>query len=77
MMHIGLGNAMLFGMVILLVLTLITEALTGDHLRAATESGIHAQRTIESVMQNAEAVEAMDADCHAQLLACRTKSIDG
>jgi PrtD family type I secretion system ABC transporter len=59
MMHTGLGNAMLFGMVVLLVLTLITEALTGNHLRAATESGIHAQRRIESVMQNAEAVEAM------------------
>ena len=59
MMHTGLGHAMLFGIFVLLILTLITEALTGNHLRAAGEAGIHAQRRIEGVMQNAEVVEAM------------------
>ena len=59
MMHTGLGHAMLFGILVLLVLTLLTEALTGNHLRAAGESGIQAQRRIEGVMQNAEVVEAM------------------
>ena len=59
MMHAGLGHAMLFGIFVLLVLTLVTEALTGKHLRAASEAGIHAQRRIEGVMQNAEVVEAM------------------
>ena len=59
MMHTGLGHAMLFGVVVLLLLTMVTEALTGNHLRAAGEAGIHAQRRIEGVMQNAEVVEAM------------------
>ncbi len=59
LMHLGLGHAMLFGMLILLVLTFVTEALSSKHLRAAAEAGIQAQRRIDSVMQNAEAVEAM------------------
>lgn len=58
-MHIGLGNAMLFGMLVLLLLTILTEALTGNHLRAASEAAIQAQRRIDGVMQNAEVVEAM------------------
>lgn len=59
LMHLGLGHAMLFGMLVLLVLTFVTEMLTGGHLRAANEAGIQAQRRIDGVMQNAEAVEAM------------------
>lgn len=59
LMHVGLGHAMLFGAILLLGLTLVTEALTGPHLRAAGESAIIAQRRIDGVMQNAEAVEAM------------------
>ena len=59
MMHMALGNAMLFGIIVLLVLTALTEVMTGGYLRAAGESGIQAQRRIDGVMQNAEAVEAM------------------
>lgn len=59
LMHAGLGHAMLFGVGLLFALTLLTEALTGPHLRAAGESAIAAQRRIDGVMQNAEAVEAM------------------
>ena len=59
LMHVGLGHAMLFGMIVLLVLTWLTEALTGSHLRAAGEASIHAQRRIDNVVQNSEAVEAM------------------
>jgi PrtD family type I secretion system ABC transporter len=58
-MHVGLGHAMLFGVVVLFLLTFVTESLTGAHLRAAGESAIVAQRRIDGVMQNAEAVEAM------------------
>ena len=58
-MHVGLGHAMLLGIVLLFVLTLVTETLTGPHLRAAGEAAIIAQRRIDGVMQNAEAVEAM------------------
>lgn len=60
LMHVGLGHAMLFGMIVLLVLTWLTEALTGNHLRAAGEASIHAQRHIDNVVQNSEAVEAME-----------------
>lgn len=59
MMHVGLGHAMLLGVLVLLVLTQLTESLTGNHLRAAGEAGIAAQRRIDGTMQNAEAVEAM------------------
>lgn len=59
LMHVGLGHAMLFGIFVLLVLTAVTESLTGGHLRAAGEASMKAQRRIETVMQNAEAVEAM------------------
>ncbi len=59
MMHVGLGHAMLFGVGVLFALTLLTESLTGPHLRAAGEASIAAQRRIDGVMQNAEAVEAM------------------
>lgn len=58
-MHIGLGHAMLFGVILLVVLTLVTELLTGNAMRAASEAGIEAQRRIDGVIQNAEAVEAM------------------
>ena len=58
-MHTGLGHAMLFGVVVLLLLTFLTESLTGNHLRAAGAAGVAAQRRIDGVMQNAEAVEAM------------------
>lgn len=58
-MHFGLGNTMLFGMLLLAGLALATEAFTGKRLRAAGEAGIAAQRRIDGVMQNAEAVEAM------------------
>ena len=37
LMHLGLGHAMLFGMLVLLVLTFVTEALSSRHLRAAGE----------------------------------------
>ena len=59
MMHVGLGHAMLFGVIVLFLLTALTEAVTGKRLRAAGEAGIDAQRRVDSVMQNAEAVEAM------------------
>jgi PrtD family type I secretion system ABC transporter len=59
MVHTGLGHAMLGGVLVLLMLALLTEALTGSRLRVASEAGVQAQRRIESVMQNAEAVEAM------------------
>lgn len=59
LMHVGLGNAMLLGVIVLLVLTYATESLTGGVLRAANESSIAAQRRIDCAMQNAEAVEAM------------------
>lgn len=59
MMHVGLGHAMLFGVCVLFLLTVITESLTGPRLRAAGEASIIAQRRIDGVMQNAEAVEAM------------------
>lgn len=58
-MHIGLGHAMLFGVILLIVLTLATELLTGNAMRAASEASIEAQRRIDGVIQNAEAVEAM------------------
>lgn len=58
-MHIGLGHAMLFGVCVLLVLTVVTESLTGGALRSASESAIAAQRRIDCAMQNAEVVEAM------------------
>jgi len=59
MMHVGLGHAMLFGVLVLLVLTALTESLTGPDLRAANEAAIDAQRRIDAVVQNAEVVEAM------------------
>jgi PrtD family type I secretion system ABC transporter len=59
LMHTGLGHAMLFGTLLLIALTLATEALTGPGLRRAGETAIAAQRRIDGVMQNAEAVEAM------------------
>lgn len=59
LMHVGLGHAMLLGVGLLLVLAWLTESLTGPHLRAAGEASIVAQRRIDGVMQNAEAVEAM------------------
>ena len=59
LMHTGLGHAMLFGTLLLVALTLATEALTGPGLRRAGESAIAAQRRIDGVMQNAEAAEAM------------------
>jgi PrtD family type I secretion system ABC transporter len=59
MMHVGLGHAMLFGVCVLFLLTVVTESLTGPRLRAAGEASIIAQRRIDGVMQNAEAVEAM------------------
>ena len=59
LMHVGLGHAMLAGICILLFLTWLTEVTTGSHLRAASQSAILAQRRIDGVMQNAEAVEAM------------------
>jgi len=59
LMHVGLGHAMLLGVVVLFLLTFVTEALTGPHIRAAGESAIVAQRRIDGVMQNAEVVEAM------------------
>lgn len=59
MMHVGLGHAMLLGVCVLFLLTLVTESLTGPRLRAAGEASILAQRRVDGVMQNAEAVEAM------------------
>lgn len=59
LMHLGLGHAMLFGVIVLLVLTVLTEVLTGKALRAAGEASIEAQRRIDGVVQNAAAVEAM------------------
>jgi PrtD family type I secretion system ABC transporter len=59
MMHVGLGNAMLLGVIVLLVLTVLTESLTGGPLRMAGEAGIAAQRRIDGAMHNAEAIEAM------------------
>ena len=59
MMHVGLGIAMLVGVIALFCLTWLTEIITGSHLRLAADSAILAQRRIDGVMQNAEAVEAM------------------
>lgn len=59
MMHVGLGHAMLFGILVLFLLTALTEVVSGGRLRAAAESGVDAQRRIDAVMCNAEAVEAM------------------
>lgn len=59
MMHVGLGHAMLFGVVVLIALALATELLTGPALRAAGEAAILAQRRIDGVMHNAEVAEAM------------------
>lgn len=59
MMHIALGHAMLFGVVVLLGLTALTESLTGPPLRASSEASILAQRRIDDAMHNAEAIEAM------------------
>jgi PrtD family type I secretion system ABC transporter len=59
LMHVGLGHAMLLGVVVLIALAVATEALTGPSLRAAGEASIRAQRRIDGVMQNAEAAEAM------------------
>lgn len=59
MMHVGLGHAMLFGVFILILLAAVTEAVSGSRLRTAGEASIDAQRRIEAVMHNAEAVEAM------------------
>lgn len=58
-MHVGLGHAMLFGIVCLLGLALLTEVRTGGVLREAGEAGIRAQRRVDGVMLNAEVVEAM------------------
>lgn len=59
MMHMALGHAMLFGVLVLLLLTALTEALTGPPLRASSEASILAQRRIDDAMHNAEAIEAM------------------
>jgi PrtD family type I secretion system ABC transporter len=59
MMHSALGHAMLFGVLVLLLLTALTEALTGSPLRASSEASILAQRRIDDAMHNAEAIEAM------------------
>ncbi|MBS1198753.1 MAG: putative transporter protein [Proteobacteria bacterium] len=59
LMHTGLGHAMLLGVILLIALTLVTELLTGKAMRAASEASIEAQRRIDGVIQNAEAVEAM------------------
>jgi PrtD family type I secretion system ABC transporter len=58
-MHIALGHAMLFGVLVLLLLTALTEALTGPPLRASSEASTRAQRRIDDAMHNAEAIEAM------------------
>jgi PrtD family type I secretion system ABC transporter len=58
-MHFGLGNTMLIGMLLLLGVTLLTERLTARSVEAAGEAGIRAQGRIDSVMQNAEVVEAL------------------
>lgn len=59
MLHVSLGHVMLFGVVVLMGLTWLTEWLTGPPLRAANEAAIAAQTKIDGVLQNAEVAEAM------------------
>lgn len=59
LMHVGLGHAMLLGIVVLVGLALATEVLTGKPLRVAGEAALRAQRLADGFAQNAEAAEAM------------------
>lgn len=59
LLHPWLGFATFMGAVLLLGLTLATEALTAPQVREAGEAAMRAQRRAESAMQNAEAIEAM------------------
>jgi PrtD family type I secretion system ABC transporter len=59
MLHPGLGVATLVGAVLLLALTLATEALTAPQVREAGEAAMRAHARAEAAMQNAEAIEAM------------------
>ncbi|MFT3847436.1 MAG: hypothetical protein QM739_01795 [Propionivibrio sp.] len=59
LMHVGLGHAMLFGMAVLLVLTLLSEIASARYIQTAGEAAIDAQQRIDSIMDNAEVVEAM------------------
>jgi PrtD family type I secretion system ABC transporter len=59
LMHVGLGHAMLLGIIVLVALALATEMLTGPPLRVAGESALSAQRLVDGFTQNAEAAEAM------------------
>lgn len=59
LMHVGLGHAMLFGMVVLIILASITEHFSGWCIRAAGEAGADAHGRVVSIMHNAEAIEAM------------------
>lgn len=59
LLHPVLGHVMLFGIVLLLVLALLSETMTGEPLRTASEAGLLAQRRVDGVMHSAEAVEAM------------------
>jgi PrtD family type I secretion system ABC transporter len=59
LIHVGLGHAMLIGIVTLVALTWATGIMTRSHLRDALQGSILAQRRIDDVMQNAEVVEAM------------------
>lgn len=59
LIHPGLGHAMVVAIVILLVLSFATEALTKTPLKRAGEAVLLAQRRADGVMQNAEVVEAM------------------
>ncbi len=59
LMHVGLGHAMLAGIVVLVCLAFATEALTAPHVRRAGEAAIGAQRRLDGIIHNAEVVAAM------------------
>jgi PrtD family type I secretion system ABC transporter len=59
LMHVGLGHAMLLGIIVLVALALATEALTAARLRLAGDAAMRAQRLVDGFTQNAEAAEAM------------------
>ena len=59
LLHPWLGFLTLVGALVLLGLTLTTEALTAPQVREAGEAAMRAQGRAEAAMQNAEAIEAM------------------